>query len=155
MNYLFLLTILFMLFFISITEQRLRNLINLSSEIHLIIKGRGNQSFINNTFYPLPSEVYVNGIYKDSRKIFSEFEYEENNVTLIFDETIESCERMFSELDNIIEIDLSHFDFSRVTTMSFMFRKCSNLERIIFGDINTSSLINIKGTFYSCSKIHI
>ena len=47
---------------------------------------------------------------------------------------------MFERLTNIIEIDLSNFDASNVRTMQYMFYGCSNLEKIEFGNINTSSL---------------
>ena len=50
---------------------------------------------------------------------------------------------MFNSLNNIIEIDLSNFDVSQVTTMYFMLNGCSNLEKINFGKINTSSLKNL------------
>ena len=39
-----------------------------------------------------------------------------------------NCIRMFSELSNIIEIDLTIFDLSQITVMNFMFENCSNLE---------------------------
>ena len=56
----------------------------------------------------------------------------ENNVTLFFDNLVTSGYSMFSGLNNIKRIDLSDFDFSLVTTMSFMFNMCTNLETIIF-----------------------
>ena len=71
-------------------------------------------------------------------------EYEMTNVTLIFNETLNSSEIMFSGLVNLIEIDLSFFDFSSIVSMENMFRNCCNLEKINFGKINTSSVINMK-----------
>ena len=134
-----------------ITYHNCRNLIHLSSEINLVIRGSGNQSLLNDSFYIEPSEVFVNGILRDSCKMFCELENEENNVTLIFNTSIESCEIMFAELDNIIEIDLFNFDFSIVTSMAFMFKNLANLEKINFGNINTSSVIDMRGVFYNCA----
>ena len=57
-----------------------------------------------------------------------------NNITLIFNEEINSCKNMFKGLSNIIEIDVSFFDFSHVTNMDSMFQECTNLQRIDFGD---------------------
>ena len=60
---------------------------------------------------------------------------------------------MFYLSTNIIEIDLSKFDFSKVTTMNKMFMNCSMLEKIEFGDINTSSLISMEYIFNGCSNL--
>ena len=38
---------------------------------------------------------------------------------------------MFGDLRNLIEIDLSDFDASKVETMQFMLNGCSNLEKKI------------------------
>ena len=66
------------------------------------------------------------------------FENELNNVTIKFETQIETCYKMFYQLDNILEIDLSKLDTSKVSNMRNMFSGCLNLERIIFGNINTS-----------------
>ena len=60
---------------------------------------------------------------------------------------------MFYGLGNIIEIDLSSFDFSQVTSMKSMFQECTNLISIKFGNIDTSNLNNMYWTFQSCSKL--
>ena len=44
-----------------------------------------------------------------------------NNITLIFDYQIETCNSMFDGLRNITEIDLSNFDASKVTDFHWMF----------------------------------
>ena len=58
---------------------------------------------------------------------------------------------MFYGLGNIIEIDLSSFDFSQVTSMKSMFQECTGLTSIKFGNIDTSNLNNMYYTFQSCS----
>ena len=60
---------------------------------------------------------------------------------------------MFSYLENIIEIDLSFFDASEITSMQGMFLDCKNLEKINFGNINTSSLESMYFLFYNCQKL--
>ena len=110
-NFSFLLIFIYLFICINISSEHLRKLINLSSEIHLVINGNGNQNIINNTFYLEPSEVYVNGIYKHTCKKFCEMDNEINNVKLIFNKNIESCENMFYGSENITEIDFSNFDF--------------------------------------------
>ena len=106
----------FLLIF-NITKEIPKNIINISSEIQLLISGSGNQSILSDSFYLDPSEVVINGISRKSCKKFCELDSEENNVTLYFNDTVESCYSMFYQLDNIKQIDLSNFDFSSVTEM--------------------------------------
>ena len=68
-NFVLTFKILCLILSISIAEGTLRNLISLSSEIHLVINGTGNQTLINNSFYLQPSQVFVNGIYRKSWKL--------------------------------------------------------------------------------------
>ena len=149
----FLLKIIYLVSDLSITGERFRNVINFASEIHLVIIGNGNQSLLDSSFSPQPSRVFVNGINRDSCKLFCELEYEENNATLIFNNNIQSTSRMFYQLNNIKEIDLSFFDFSEVKSMSYMFEECTNLEIIKFGNINTSSVTSMQYLFYRCQKL--
>ena len=96
---------------IKISGENLRHLIDLSSEIHLIIKGSGNQSLVSNEFYLEPSEVVINGIRNNLCKKYCELENDENNVTLYFNDNINNLYKMFFQLENIKEIDLSNTAF--------------------------------------------
>ena len=145
--------LIYLILIFSIAVEIEGNIIDLSSEIHLVIKGSGNQSIINNMFYLQPDEVYVNGMHKESCKTICELEYEENNVTLVFNHIMNSTKNMFYQLVGLKEIDFSDFDFSYVTSMTFMFSFCSNLEKIDFGNINTSSLVDMTAVFYNCSNL--
>ena len=113
------------------------------SEIHLVIQGNGDQNLLSDKFNLEPSEVYINGIKNDLCKKTCHLEGDKNNIILRFENKIETCDHMFSELKRIISIDLSNFDASKVTDMGAMFYHCSNLERINFGKINTSSVKNM------------
>ena len=95
-----------------------------------------------------PSEVIVNHDRKYSYQKSCYFEEGLNKVTIKFGEKINSCAKMFMEMTNIIEIDLSKLDTSGVTSMSEMFRNCNNVENIIFGNINTSSVTNMYNLFF-------
>ena len=100
-----------------------------SSEIHLVVKGGQNESNFTYNFEIEPSQIIVNGIQKNSCTEFCELEYKDNNVTIIFNVSIESCFKMFNQLQNVKEIDLTNFDFSGVKSMSSMFYNCTNLEK--------------------------
>ena len=150
-NLVFSLKIIFLFFYLEITNERPNNLLSFFPEINLVVSGGYNQRFLGESFYLEPSEVIVNGISSESCKSFCDLEYEENNITLIFYDSVESCEMMFYYLDNIKEIDLSNFDFSHVTSMFLMFYNSHNIEKIIFGNANTSSVRDMRGVFYNCS----
>ena len=131
-----------------------RNLFVCDSKINLVIQGTGNISLFSEYFNLEPEQVLINGILQNnSFKKYYSFEESETKVTLIFKDQIESCNQMFEKCENIKEIDLYEFDFSRVINMSNMFSDCINLEKIEFGEINTSLVENMGGLFFGCSKL--
>ena len=50
-----------------------------------------------------------------------------NTIILSFREEIDSCAHMFDSVKDILEIDLSEFDSSKVENMSCMFKDCNKL----------------------------
>ena len=123
------------------------------SEIKLVIQGEGELYFLNSQFYRDPSEVIINGVSQPSCNKSCQFASGLSNVTIKFDEPLESCERMFDWLHNIVEIDLSNFDASKVTNMYRMFSDCVNVEKIYLGNINTSLVQNMAELFNTCEKL--
>ena len=107
----------------------IKKIYNYYSEIHLVIKGSGEQKLLNDYFNSIPSEVYVNGIKKELCKKECNLEGQESNVTLRFENQLTSCSSMFNGLKDIIEIDLSDFDASQVKNMQAMLNDCSNLKK--------------------------
>ena len=126
---------------------------NCNSTIHLVIQGNGNQKILGDYFKIFPSKVLVNGIKNENCNKTCYLKGDRNNITLIFENQIESCKQMFSNLSNIIEIDLSDFDASMVKSMYRMLYYCENLEKINFGNINTSSLEEMKELFNNFKKL--
>ena len=122
-------------------------------EIHLVVRGNGQQLILNELFYKDPIEIYVNNAKQNSIERSYNLPYDLNNVILIFEEGIDSCENMFKDLINLKEIDLSNFDFSKVTKMNYMFRNCNKLEKINFGKINTSSVNDMSYLFLYCKNL--
>ena len=123
------------------------------SEINLVIKGKGTQYLLSSNFYKDPSEVLVNGELDTSCKKTCNLNGDINNITLIFNENLNSCANMFNGRSNILEIDLSNFDSSNVTSMNRMFYQCSILQKIKFGNIKTSSVKDMSETFHYCYKL--
>ena len=95
------------------------------SEIKLVIKGKGNQQILHNDFSIDPSEVLVNGNLKKSCKKTCNLDNDDkNDVILKFQNQINTCYNMFRGLNNLIEVDLSNFDASKVVNMETMFYEC-------------------------------
>ena len=136
-----------------IATNNIRNLKNFNSEIHLVIRGNGMQQILSDSFHDEPNQVVVNGVKYDSCKKRCHLNSTQNKITLIFKSQMTSCSSMFEHLNNIIEIDLSEFDFFKVSSMKMMFNGCSNLEKINFGNKEISSVENMDSLFNGCAKL--
>ena len=127
--------------------------VQIENKISLVIEKKGDeaQKILSDNFNIDPSNftIKVNGEPSDCKKSCS-FTNSPNNVIIEFNEQLTSCQKMFQEVPNIKEIDLSEFDASQVTEMNYMFDKCLDLKIVNFGSINTSSLKNIEGMFQFC-----
>ena len=133
--------------------KNFRNLITYNLEINLIIKGNGIQNILSDNFYIEPSEVYVNGFKDITCTKTCNLTEIDNNITLKFSTQLHSFENMFIHLNNIIEVDLSNFDSSLVTTMSSMFKNCSKLVSVSLSNINTNNLRDMSYMFHNCSSL--
>ena len=145
--------LIFIFSFFSISKRQVRILTINTSEIHLVVSPSGVQDILNNNFYLEPSNVIVNGDSMPSCKYNCNLPLSKNNVTLVFEDSIYSCENMFKGLTSIDEIDLSNFDFSHVTNMNSMFQECTYLKKITFGNIDTSSVSSMEYLFSKCNAL--
>ena len=126
-----------------INSENLIIINNYASEVHLKIKGIGNQNILNSNFEYYPSEVLVNGYINHTCNKTCFLSEEINNITLIFSDEIKTCANMFKDLDNILEIDLSNFDVTHVKSMKNMFRNCLNLTNITLSNFYTHDLVEM------------
>ena len=55
---------------------------------------------------------------------------------MIWDTQLTNCNVMFADLKNIVKIDLTKFDFSKVKGMAGMFSNCNGLTSIKFGNLS-------------------
>ena len=61
---------------------------------------------------------------------------------------------MFSECNNLKELDLKSFNTSNVTDMGYMFYWCSSLEKLKIGEnFNTSIVLHKENMFDHCDKL--
>ena len=82
-------------------------------------------------YYAEPEKVYLN---TDSGRMFNSIYYEQ-------------------EIKNILEIDLSNFDTSKMTNMSSMFGSMSKLTTLNLSSFNTSKVADMSNMFYGMSKL--
>ena len=130
----------------------LLNIISLS-EISLIIKGIGSQKILSNLELLL-SQIYINGYLQNSSvNMVYELTEEENDIKMIWNNDIENCDSMFYSLTNIIKVDLSKFDSSKVTIMKNMFTDYISLTSIILDNFDTHLVNNMDSMFYNCKSL--
>ena len=80
---------------------------------------------------------------------------EEGNhiIEIEFQEQIKDCSYMFYGCTNIIDIDLSNFDFQSTRIMNDMFNYCINLVNIRFPQSSIENVINTSYMFNYCKKL--
>ena len=103
---------------------------------------------INKNIYPLTEIYYVK---KNTNKEKSKLNNDlvETNIIFISDKPLVNMSYMFYECSSLIFIEFNQFDFSKVTTMSNMFKECSNLKKIN-GLIVSNNVRNISHMFDKC-----
>ena len=151
-NHLFLLFIfIFMNLLSFIITQNPRNL-DSKNIIYLTVEGLNFQPIINPKFEPyliylndIETEYYYGSIYIDKNG--------KNKVTLVFNSSLEYLDYLFDSIKSIIEIDLSNFDSSKVSSMKGMFNDCTNLKAINFNNFNTSLVNDMSLMFSNCESL--
>jgi len=136
--------------------EKLFNYRNLNNDnyIKLTISKGGLNRIINSRV--LPDKVYLNDKLTsliESRYISINKYNQKNIITLVWNEKLNSCDNLFEGCINIVDIDLSHFDTSKVTSMVAMFYNCNSLQKINFNNINTSSVTNMSMMFLNCISL--
>ena len=96
------------------------------------------------------TEMYE--IVEDVKRLYLHYK-EDSNLTPIIPINATSCYSMFEECSKHTSFDLSNFDTSKVTNMSYMFYNCSNLTSLDLSICNTSKVICIHWMFCNCSKL--
>ena len=94
-----------------------------NSYILIKINDTGIQYIMNTKFSSLPNEVYINEKEMENISYFYDLEDEGNIIKLKWNIKLDSCENMFSGMENITEIDISNFDTSLVRSMNSFFKK--------------------------------
>ena len=146
----------FVSFLISIffSKEILLRELTVNSEINITINGTGNQYILSSSFQSIPNKIIVNGITQNStNRYIQNLQENINNISMIWNYKLTNCQGMFSGLSNIIKIDMTNFDISSVTDMSYMFSGCSSLKYLYINDLDTSSVTLINNMFSGCRSL--
>ena len=106
-----------------------------------------------------PDEVYINEKKQSTiKRTYSSSEFDRvdsgiYNVKLVWSTEITNAYRMFMACYNIIEMDLSHFDSSKISIMGMMFYSASGLTSINLTNYSTEEAYDIGSMFDGCSKL--
>ena len=75
------------------------------------------------------------------------------NIKIIFKKQLSSCAGMFFRCKNMIEIDLSKFDCSKILSCDCMFYNCKNIINIELGKLNFSFVNSFRCMFNGCNNL--
>ena len=64
-----------------------------------------------------------------------------------------NCTNMFKGFTSLTSLDLSNFDTSNVTNMSYMFINCYTLTSLDVSNFDTSNVTNMSYLFYRCESV--
>ena len=108
-------------------------------------------------YYAEPEKVYLN---KDSSKMFFSEPSEQKIRNILkldlssFDTSkVTNMGYMFYNISNLATLDLSNFDTSHVTDMGAMFARMSSLMTLDLSHFDTSKVMDMAGMFYSVSTL--
>ena len=147
------------LYYLSCVNNK-ENILYKLSEVKLVVNGTGNIKLFSDNFLQTYNafEIYLNESFLNISK--NEFNFDSNSIfsslnfiKIIWNETIISTKKMFENCYNIIEIDLSQFDTSKVKDMSYMFNNCFSLTSLNLTNFNTSLVETINYIFSQCTSL--
>ena len=133
--------------------------LNSISEITITIKGNETQNILSDgikyiieeefSFVYQPDQILINGILQGyTGYIVYNLINNENEIVIKWNNPLENTNVMFYGLSNILKIDFSKFDSSKITQAIGMFYGCSSLTSINFNNFNTLLITDMTAMFY-------
>ena len=141
--------------------SNMNDIIMKSSYISLKINGPGIKTVTSNIIspscyprYKQPDEIYINNIKQERVSNYYNFNDTENEVKLVWNEPVTSCNCLFLKCTDIKEIDFSYFDSSKTTSMFAIFYESNGLTSINLSNLNTSLVRNMNCMFDNCYNLN-
>ena len=135
-----------------------RTLLSIQSyEITLKIKSTGNQNITSSYYNDCPDYIYIEGNQinlidsNNCKNIY--LSNSSSTIKLVWDSISNNMDYMFKNLDNLLEVDLSKYDTSSVTSMNQLFFSCKSLISVNLSGLNTSLVTNITEIFSNCTSL--
>ena len=102
--------------------------------------------------YTNPNKIKINNNNEESYNNENNYnlDQEENIVKLSWENDMTDCRCIFSGCVNLISLDFSDFDTSKITTFERMFVSCENLVSLDLTNFNTTLVNNLREMFYHC-----
>ena len=129
------------------------------SEIHLTMKNikAEDHQIVSDKFYKTPSKIIIDNNDKGAGKKFY-LDVGTHDITISFNEDINSCENMFREIWGIEEIIFKSFTNLKPVSMANMFSSTDSygnnpLKKVVFENIDTSSVTDMSNIFLYAKKL--
>ena len=122
-------------------------------------KGFSNNEGSQSDVFRNDDYFIINKNYTDKINGETELEIKKGNkLKVYFESNIKSLENYFNVVNDpnsqyIKKVDLSHLDFSSITSTSSMFYNCGNLQSVYFPNNEITSLKDMNMMFYNCSSL--
>ena len=103
----------------------------------------------------IPDKIYINGNIStiDINGYVNINNEEINEVIMEYDQKKNNIDKIFQNLNSIIEADFSDLDTSQVTSMKAIFLNCQNLISVNLNNLNTSLVYNMTSLFEGCMSL--
>ena len=99
------------------------------------------------------TKLFINNEEKEFKKYFIPTQVGDYEIKIIFQNQFKDCSYFFRNCQNIIEIDLSSFDSSNVTSMKYMFGLCIRLKKINLNNLNVEKVEDMSYLFNKCKYL--
>ena len=147
-NLIYFLSIIYLITLIKSNEQVISLQINETGSIQILGIMKNDSRF--------PDKIYINNILNSDKNNIYNFTNNQkkiNIIKLVWSKEFEDLSFLFAKCKNIIEIDFSNFDTSKVISMDYMFNGCSSLTSLNLSNFYTSKVISMDYMFSGCSSL--
>ena len=112
-----------------------------------------NVRIFGNSFNQLPYEIYINNSSVPSAKQVNLIEEGENTIKLKWNSKLTSCNNMFNQCNNLLSIDISHFDSSKINGVEYMFNNCEKVKFINLTNFNPPYVNTLWDFIHNCKAL--
>ena len=119
-------------------------------------------TFVDGKFY-YPKNINITSILfsdfidtsktTDMRHMFADYKGSELDVSHFDTSKVTTLANMFNGCESLASLDVSHFDTSKVTDMSNMFQRCESLATVNVSNWNTNNVTNMQNMFCGCNAL--